>query len=107
MDYKNIIKKGLTWNLYQKCSPKNDCRIADMKSMVFLPNLSESTPLMIPPVSTPTKKNISATFFKYSLSQTRLHSDVHVFPKLSFVANSHDWHFVEAFFDEIPSCITS
>lgn len=48
----------------------------------------------MPPVATPTRKNISPTFFRYSLSHTRFHSEIHVLPKLSPPSNSHDEHFV-------------
>lgn len=47
---------------------------------------------MTPPVATPTRNTISPTLFRYSLSQTRFHSDIHVFPSLSVMSNSHAVH---------------
>lgn len=73
--------------------PKIVWKITDQNSMVRRPNLSDKYPLIMPPVATPTKKNISATLFKYSLSQTNLYCDVHVLPKLSNSSNSHSVHF--------------
>lgn len=58
----------------------------------------------MPPLATPTKKNISATFFKCSLSQTKFHSDVHVLPSISSVSYSHLVHLMgSVVFSTIPS----
>lgn len=72
--------------------PKIVWKITDQKSIVLRPKRSDKYPLMIPPVATPTRKNISATFFKYSLSHTKFHSEVQVLPRLSFISNSHSLH---------------
>lgn len=76
--------------------PKIVWKITDQKSIVRRPNRSDKYPLIIPPVATPTRKNISATFFKYSLSHTKFHSDVQVLPKLSNVSNSHSVHLMRS-----------
>lgn len=76
--------------------PKNDWNTADIKSIFFLPNLSESMPARSPPVATPMRKIISATIFRCFLSHTKFHSLLHVFPKLSVMLNSHSWHVVIA-----------
>lgn len=49
---------------------------------------------MTPPLATPSKNTVSANVRKYELSHTKLHSDIHVFPILSFISNSHAVHLV-------------
>lgn len=93
-----VIGSLVNWRLHfllyrHTYSPNIVCSTTEMKSIVLRPNLSERKPLKMPPVATPTKKNISATFFKYSLSHTKFHSDIQVLPKLSVPLNSHSKHF--------------
>lgn len=73
-------------------SPNIVCKTTEMKSIFFRPNLSDRYPLRMPPVATPARKNISATFFMFLLSHTKSHSEVHVRPRPSVELYSQAVH---------------
>lgn len=75
-------------------SPNIVCNITEMKSIFLRPNLSDKYPLNMPPVATPARKNISATFFMFLLSHTKSHSEVHVCPRPSVELYSQAVHFM-------------
>lgn len=65
-----------------------------MNRIFFRPNLSDKYPAKMPPNATPSRKNISAKFFKLILSHTKSHSSVHVCPRPSVESYSQELHFV-------------